>query len=511
MSAAPTLRDYQRKGIAWLRERLSQHKAVLLCDDMGLGKTVQALGAAGGMQAERILIVCPAGARRVWHAEIQRWFPHWMPRVFLAEPGTPANEIQRRITQLGPVVLIVGYDELSNLNSPVPGWLKRRAWDLLILDEAHYLKNLANRTRALYGDAGDNAGIQSACSKVILLTGTPTPNHAGELYQHARTFWPRAIFSPKRGRPLSLTEFEDRFTRYKDTVFGRQVAGSKNQAQLREALSPMVLRRRKAEVLPELPPLILQDIPLTEHLAQVRRLSAHANALAQRLGWAAAKATDDQLIKALHVPDPVLTTLRRELGELKVLPTIAWVQERMNSTNKILLFAWHHSVIEHLRRGLQEFTPVVVTGATSPSGRDNAIKAFQHRSSVRLFIGQLLATGTAITLTAANEVAIVEPSWVPGENVQAICRAHRIGQYDSVLASFLYLPGTLDAQIMSTFRRKAAEIAELQGDFNASSNQYSGRSTHRHGHDRAAGDDLVSGAARAAGRGDSYQRACPGA
>jgi SNF2 family DNA or RNA helicase len=83
---------------------------------------------------------------------------------------------------------------------------------------------------------------------------------------------------------------------------------------------------------------------------------------------------------------------------------------------------------------------------------------------VRVFIGQVKAAGTAITLTAASEVAIVEPSWVPGDNVQAICRAHRLGQHDSVLASFLYLPGTLDQRIMTVFRRKAHEIAELQGD-----------------------------------------------
>lgn len=80
---------------------------------------------------------------------------------------------------------------------------------------------------------------------------------------------------------------------------------------------------------------------------------------------------------------------------------------------------------------------------------------------MRVFVGQILAAGTAITLTAASEVTIVEPSWVPGENRQAIDRAHRLGQQDSVLASFLYLPNTLDARIMGVFRRKAGEIASL--------------------------------------------------
>jgi SWI/SNF-related matrix-associated actin-dependent regulator 1 of chromatin subfamily A len=178
--------------------------------------------------------------------------------------------------------------------------------------------------------------------------------------------------------------------------------------------------------------------------------------------------TDDELLKILRNPDTALATMRRELGLLKVGPTIAWVQERMASADKLLIFAWHHDVIEGLHKELLEFDPVVVTGRSTPAARALAVEDFQTRPGTRLFIGQILAAGTAITLTAANEVAIVEPSWVPGENVQAIARAHRLGQRDSVLASFLYLPGTLDERIIQVFRKKAAEISVLQGDTNAS-------------------------------------------
>jgi SWI/SNF-related matrix-associated actin-dependent regulator 1 of chromatin subfamily A len=263
---------------------------------------------------------------------------------------------------------------------------------------------------------------------------------------------------------MTQPEFEDRFTRYKDTVYGRQFLGSKNQQVLRERLKDVILRRRKDDVLPELPPLIVQDVPLDPVRDWKASLGLDARMTAGRLDFALADETDDALIKRLRTPDAHVATLRRELGELKVQPTILWVQERMLSANKLLLFAWHHSVIEHLRRGLLEFGPVVVTGETSPLARATAIEAFQTRPGNRLFIGQVLAAGTAITLTAASEVAIVEPSWVPGENVQAICRAHRLGQRDSVLASFLFLPGTLDERVMQVFRRKAGEIAELQGD-----------------------------------------------
>jgi SWI/SNF-related matrix-associated actin-dependent regulator 1 of chromatin subfamily A len=473
INTCPPLRDYQAAGVTWLTASLKDHKAVLLCDDPGLGKTRQALTAASHLAAGRVLIACPAGARRVWRDEIERWFPLWSSRVFLVEPGTLTGQVQRMLAYPGPLILVIGYDDLSPAESNVPNLLASHAnpWDLLIIDEAHYLKNFSNRTKAVYGVRGDNEGIQANATHVILLSGTPTPNHAGELWQHCRTLWPWSLLwphgSPRAGQRMSQQDFEERFTRYRDTVYGRQIAGSKHQDQLRQTLARVVLRRRKDDVLPELPALQIQDVALDQPL-KGQTLNPQAQALAARLVWSLGALTqpggDNQLLKTLQTPDGELATLRRELGELKVPGTILWVHERLQSTNKILLFAWHLSVIEHLRRGLADFDPVVITGETSPLGRANAVELFQRRPGVRVFIGQIKAAGTAITLTAASEVAIIEPSWVPGENVQAICRAHRLGQRDSVLASFLYLPGTLDQRIMAAFRRKAHEIAELQGD-----------------------------------------------
>jgi SWI/SNF-related matrix-associated actin-dependent regulator of chromatin subfamily A-like protein 1 len=461
-----SLRDYQHQGVAWLVDKLAAHRAVLLADDAGLGKSLETLTTAHRIGAERVLIICPAGARRVWSAEIHRWFPAKDDRVCLVEPGTKVSDIQPRLNPLQPVILILGYDETSNFKSRIIPHLKYIRWDLLVLDECHYLKNPSYRTQAIYGVYGSRnngaKGLADYADKVLLLSGTPTPNHAGELWQHYRTFWPSSL-GPKR---LTQYEFEDRFTRYRDTVFGRQVTGSKNQGELRAALADVVLRRRKSEVLTELPPLQLQDIPLAPSPWRGDlKLPADAD--------------DEDLIRALRSPDTAVATMRRELGLAKTPGTIAWVQERMASTHKLLIFAWHHAVIDLLYRGLTEFYPVVVTGETSPKARAEAVARFQDHAGTRIFIGQILAAGTAITLTAASEVAIVEPSWVPGENYQAICRAHRLGQRDSVLASFLFLPGTLDERIMAVFRRKAGEIAELQGDDNADNDQHDARSGDR--------------------------------
>jgi SNF2 family DNA or RNA helicase len=176
----------------------------------------------------------------------------------------------------------------------------------------------------------------------------------------------------------------------------------------------------------------------------------------------------EALPDTLRSSETHLATLRRLLGEAKAAPAAEWAREKLSTgVDKILLFAWHTNVIETLAGLLLDFNPVTITGATSTADRDDAVRRFQDNPETRVFVGQIKAAGTAITLTAASHIGIVEPSWVPGENYQAICRAHRLGQRDSVLASFLYLRGTLDERIMQTFRRKAAEIAELQGDDDA--------------------------------------------
>jgi SWI/SNF-related matrix-associated actin-dependent regulator 1 of chromatin subfamily A len=459
---------------------------VLLADDPGLGKSLQALAAADDLAAERILIVSPAGVRMVWQREIHRWFSAWAKRIVLVQPGEPPpTKVQLAAWD---AIVLVSYDALSDHDNPLIAQLAKLRWDLLVLDEAHYLKNKSNRTLAVYGDHGSDQGIQASAAQIILLSGTIAPNHCGELYQHVRTLWPETILkvalsrtsSQPVARPLSLPEFEERYTRYKDTPWGRQVVGSNRQAELRDKLRSVVLRRTKDQVLPELPPLQVQDIPLTDLDPTVFQASLgdQARTLHRALYRTTQHAGDDAVMRALQqvntTADNNLAALRRQLGELKVPAIVAWVEERLAcGIGKLILFGWHLGVLNQLHRLLAAYDPVLVTGETTPTGRVTAIDLFQHRPSVRLFIGQILAAGTGITLTAAHEVAIVEPSWVPAENVQAICRAHRLGQHDSVLASFLYAPGTLDETIMRVFRRKAQELGHL--DFTqANSGEFSG-------------------------------------
>lgn len=488
-------RPYQHEGVNWITTKLRQPdtRAVLLADDPGLGKTLQALCAAHELQAQRILIVSPAVARLVWRAEILRWFPQWRERVVVVQPGAKPDLFDLTAPN---VILVLAYDALSDSRSPIHANLARVTWDLLILDEGHYLKSGgANRTRAIYGTHGHEEGIQATASRVLVLTGTPAPNHCGELYHHIRALWPQALIrlslqgtsdaTPRR--PLSEPEFIERYTRYKDTRFGRQIIGSQRQDELRQRVGPYVLRRTKGKVLPELPPLITQDVPLDLTPEQMTSgLTGTARVLTRSL----TQLEGDELLQHLNRLNTdaesmgVLSSLRRQLGAHKLPGVLSWAEERLAcGVQKLILFAWHHETLSKLRDLLREYDPVMITGDTSPKGRQTAIDLFQYRASVRIFLGQIQAAGTAITLTSANEVAIVEPSWVPSDNYQAICRAHRLGQRDSVLASFLYVPSTLDEAIMRTFRRKAVELARLEfeqtGSLNSVANpkKKQGRST----------------------------------
>ena len=460
-----TPRPYQQLGVQFVLDVFAgraasgvKSRAALLADDPGLGKTFQALEVFRAMGGRRSLIVSPAIARVSWPIEIAKHAPELVPHLrvpaFSASPGGWVD--------LDRLVLLLTYDTFSHpasIRRWLPELLRAKPWDLLILDEAHTLKNnTSNRTISIYGKGGHAAkpGLERNARRVLLLTGTPTPNHAGELFPHYRTFWTdRLVYG---GKPLDQTSFEERFTRYTDGPWGRAVHGSTSQDVLREALGPVILRRRRHEVLPELPPLQVQDSPLLMPLAPpvpapLQKAANHLSVL-----------TEAAMIHELTSLETSLSSLRRLLGEDKAEAAADWVDDRLNmGLDKILVFAWHTSVIEKIaeRLRLHGHGVVEITGATSDKDRVDRVNRFQTDPGVRVFVGQARAAGAAITLTAATEVAIVEPSWVPGENDQCIARAWRMGQQNPVLASFLYVPGSLDERVMRAFRRKAGELTRL--------------------------------------------------
>lgn len=453
----PTLRPYQEQGRDWLRGGPTGTIPRMLADDPGLGKSGQYLcnllthpGARPGVRA---LILAPAIGRVSWALEVPKWMPNTKVVIVGNEP--PPWTAQS-------CIYICSYDT-ATVNKKIRTWLLDHHWNFLGLDEAHYLKSpSAKRTQLVYGkncDGGPDSLVARVKMRVVsLLTGTPTPNHSGEIWTHLRALRPGLL---QKAGVLSRIAFEDKFCIVKNTIYGRQIVGSRNQAELRELCKDFILRRRKSDVLKELPAVQVVDTPLELSDTELQNIAAVMRE-AGMVPKALEVQTEEVLLATLREHGTNLSAMRRAFGMVKAPAAARWVRERLDAgVPKIIVFAHHKDVLDTLARGLADMKQVRVDGATSQAERTERVASFQNDPSVRVFLGNIQAAGTAITLTAASEVAMVEASWVPSDNDQAISRAHRMGQKDGVLATFLYMPGTLDERIMRVFRKKAEQTASI--------------------------------------------------
>jgi len=260
---------------------------------------------------------------------------------------------------------------------------------------------------------------------------------------------------------MSQWEFENRFCKVEEGVYGRIIKGSKNVKLLRACMNGFLLRRKKTDVLADLPPLRFTTTVLTiNDTARYGLVAALKREYNNRFDLR--KVGDDELLALLKKQTGSLAELRRKTGLIKVAPVVDKIYSEISNTNrKMLVFAYHHEVIDHLMAGLAALKPVKIDGRDSMSLRDIAIRRFQNDPSVQVAVCQIQAAGVAINLQAASYVLFAESSWVPSENYQAACRAHRIGTQDGVLAEFASLPNSVDETINRVLARKAADLAEL--------------------------------------------------
>lgn len=418
------LYPYQTLGKVFLRDR----RVACLWDEPGLGKTVQAITAWRELPVEHVLIVCPASVRPVWLNEIEK-----VDGLHTVDGGS-IN------------VVIISYDMMSK---QIDG-LCTMGFDLLVIDEAHYIKNRnAKRTRAILaaGKIADNA------ERVWLLTGTPMPNNPSELWPMLHALFPDAI-AGKNGKPMSYWSFVSRYCTTKNNGFGEVITGGKNLKHLRDRLRERCLRRKGKDVLTDLPPVRHHMLPVTGQLsivAETTEMVTAANLIK------AALSSDDPMAELKKLAGHV-ATLRRLLGIAKVDGVVQWLKDNYASHGPMVVFAHHKDVIDMLHRKLPN--SVTLTGSSTPEAREWAVKDFQD-GKADYFIGNIVAAGIGITLHKARVCVIVEPSWVPVENQQAAKRIHRIGQQHSCLVYYAATAGSLDEDIIRAVRRKTATIKEM--------------------------------------------------
>jgi SWI/SNF-related matrix-associated actin-dependent regulator 1 of chromatin subfamily A len=397
-----TLFDFQDVGARWLAGK----RFAYLADEMGLGKTPQAISAADLAGARSVSVICPASVRANWEREIERW-------------------------SLG----LWDYD-VRSYDAAVRHGLPRA--DTYIIDEAHYLKTPGTaRTKTLLGPG---SRLRDA-ARIWALSGTPAPNHVGELWTWLRLFG--ATDLPHR-------KFLEAHVNFRDTPYGPKVYGNKRGAAERLAtdLNPLLLRRRKVDVLKDLPAIRWGDISLAQNVAG--RLSPVDIGLT----------TGDDL----PAEDEHIARIRKLTGELKAAPLAAFLAEELQQTGeKIVVFAWHRAVMDALEQGLAKFGVARIDGSTPAARRQGIVDRFQTDAECRVFLGNIQAAGAGITLTAASNLIFAEMSWTPGDNSQAAMRVHRIGQDKPVLIRTSTLLGSIDEAVNAVLARKTRALMELFG------------------------------------------------
>ena len=227
--------------------------------------------------------------------------------------------------------------------------------------------------------------------------------------------------------------------------------------ELNESLQKnLMIRHTKAEVLSELPSKIRQvieiDAPNGESPELQRVLRAAYNSFTSAAGEIGEEKVDFE----------ELSNARKELGELKLPHVLSFLKETLlEEVEKVVVFAHHKEIIDKLYDALKSFTPVKLYGGMSDRRKNESVVRFQTDPSVRVFIGQITAAGTGLTLTAANTVLFAELDWVPGNVTQAEDRCHRMGQRDTVRVLHIVLRNSVDGRMVRALVEKQKIIERI--------------------------------------------------
>lgn len=485
----PDLFPYQETGAKWLSQKIG----ALLADEMGLGKTAQSIRAADIAGLGRLLILCPAVARRNWEAEIPRFT--LMPRVpYVVDDSKSLAAAMDALESETFAAVISSYDFAekirarlpalplnppSSLTDLPPSTTPPKPFGALIADEAHFLKSFkANRTMAALGATG----LQSWCERIWLMTGTPYPNNYSEAWLYCYLFG---------ATKMDFETFTKYFCHtYQPNRYGDlRVTGSRQERgqELAEMMKPFTLLRRKSEVMPDLPPIYYGDVlvePGTADLAicpeishyfvgdtrteLIEKVRKQEESLAQSLdlvaqGQRTARGmSKDAQVAMIQSYATSIPELRLYVGLLKVNAICEMVKSdlRANAYKKLVIFAHHRSVIRSLQERLSVIgiKSVKLNGEMGEKEKQEAIHMFRT-TDVPVFIGNIRACGTAISLVVSHHVLFAELSYSPADNAQAIMRCHRIGQTAShVNVRIASLRGSIDSRVNYLIKKKTADL-----------------------------------------------------
>jgi SWI/SNF-related matrix-associated actin-dependent regulator of chromatin subfamily A-like protein 1 len=452
MPADQELWGFQKASLDYLLSGTGQG---LIADEPGLGKTPQAIVYANEIGARRVLVICPAAIRMQWARKIKEWSvmrePYLVYPVYNARNGVhPTAE----------------WVVLSYALARAPGIvaaIAKQDFDLVIMDESHYLKEpTSQQTRAIFGQADGQyhpkgfdplPSIVSRARHALCLSGTPIVNRPLEAYTTARALaWDSIDY-------LSLDRFRVRFNPQKETTLrGGKRFKEERIGRVIELGNRMrgtfMARHAKRDVMTQLK-FPRYEVIRYEETKEIKKLIEAESLLGIDID---AVQTTNNYEMLGHI-----ATLRREMGVAAAPQAAEYIKILLDGgVDKITVFAWHIEVLNILQHKLMMYGVLRIDGSTTPKVRQERVDAFMSQPKLRIMLGNIQSMGTGVDglQKVCTRCVLVEPSWTPGENQQAIDRLDRGGQTGSVQADFLVPPGSVIEKILVSALNKAKVIHE---------------------------------------------------
>ena len=422
--------EHQKEAV----QKLVENKKFILADDMGLGKTTSTIIAALEANSKKVLIICPATLKINWKREIENYSNK---SIYIAEGKNFSTDAD---------FVIINYDIIKNFHDPKKkddSEILKSNFDLVIVDEAHYIKNGQAQRTKLIND------LVKTVDRLWLLTGTPMTSRPMDYFNLLSL-----VDSPVSKNWMA---YAIRYCQgYQFNVGGRKIwniTGASNLEELRERTAGTILRRLKENVL-DLPDKIITPVYL--------RLKSknYEEVMGEYYDWYD-KNPDES--KSLTVQFSKLTKVRQIIADEKISQTIEIAENIIEQDKKVIIFCNFtdslNKIIEHFGK-----SAVKLDGSMSKPERQRSVDEFQDNPKVKVFVGNIKAAGVGITLTSAEAVIMNDLSFLPSDHAQAEDRAYRYGQKNNVLVYYPIFENTIEGVIYDILNNKKQVIATVMGD-----------------------------------------------
>lgn len=425
-----SLRDYQEKGVRWLQMLHHYGFGGILADDMGLGKTLQTIAFLTSQVTEnsRVLILAPSGLIYNWADEFRKFAPQLDLAVV---HGLKAN--REAILSENHQIYVTSYATFRQDSE----LYQEMAFDFLFLDEAQVMKNAQTKIA--------QSLRQFVVPAVFALSGTPIENHLGELWSIFQIVLPGLLPSKKEFMKLPA----DRVAQF---------------------IKPFVMRRKKEEVLTELPDLIevvykneLEDQQKAIYLAQLQQMRDRlAQVTDQEFQRSRVEILSGlmRLRQICDTPALFMDDYQGASGKLDSLRDL--LLQVADGGHRVLIFSQFKGMLEKIEQELPNLglTSFKITGSTPAQDRQEMTKIF-NQGERDIFLISLKAGGVGLNLTGADTVILVDLWWNPAVEAQAIGRAHRMGQERKVEVYRLITRGTIEEKIQELQEQKRHLVSQV--------------------------------------------------